>query len=159
MYIMGIDVTAADATAEFSVGSLGAIIDNQDDRLPKVFVYVQASAAVSAGQAVLVNYDHTAIPTPTGALANAAGRRVAVAPHDIGSGEFGWVQVYGNCEVNVIASTAVGAAVSTGATAGSLDDLTAGANLRPVTGVLIGAVDGTTGTAFLNWPTAGAAFS
>lgn len=175
MYIMGIDPTTGQTSAQgpaFRVGSLGAVVEapglytapmsgtgttaGQFDGT-KVFVYVSAGAGITAGQAVQINYENEAVPT--GALASSTGYRVGVATCDIESGGFGWVQVFGKADVNVVASTAVGGAVSTSGTAGSLDDLTAGAGLRPVTGLHIGAVDGTTGSVYLNWPVQGAAFS
>lgn len=157
MYIMGIDVTAADATAEFSVGSLGAIIDNQDNRLPKVFVYVQATAAITAKQAVVVGVDDTAAPSGASAL---VGARLAVAPCDIGSGEFGWVQVYGRVsDVPVTGTVAAGDPVSTSATAGALGDSIAGTTLRPVYGATFGTAASSLAVVYLNWPAVGAAFA
>lgn len=175
MYIMGIDPTTGQTSTQgpaFRVGSLGAVVEAPslytapmsgsgstagEFEGPKVFVYVSAGAGITAGQAVQIDYLSEA--TPTGALASSTGYRVGVATCDIESGGYGWVQVYGRADVNVVASTAVGAAVSTSGTAGALDDLTSGAGLRPVTGLYIGAVDGTVGSAFLNWPVQGAAFS
>ena len=175
MYIMGIDPTTGQTSAQgpaFRVGSMGAVVEAPSLYTapmsssgstagafegPKVFVYVSAGAGITAGQAVQIDYLSEA--TPTGALASSTGYRVGVATCDIDSGGYGWVQVHGRAEVNVVASTVVGGAVSTSGTAGSLDDLTAGAGLRPVTGLHIGAVNGTVAQAFLNWPVQGAAFS
>ena len=86
-------------------------------------------------------------------------KRVAVATSDVDAGGYGWVQVFGKASVNSIASMAVGGAVSSSATAGSIDKLTSGTTHRPITGLHVGAVDGTTSEVFLNWAVLGAAFS
>lgn len=176
MYITGIDPTQAQTSAEgpsFRVGTHGAVVQapglytapmSESGTTAgafdgsKVFVYVQATSSLTAGQAVVVDYANAAVPLAA-SLTNSTGKRVAVATSDVDAGGYGWVQVFGKAEANVIASTAVGGAVSSSATAGSLDDLTAGTTHRPVTGLHIGAVDGTTGSVFLNWPVLGAAFS
>lgn len=175
MYIMGIDPTTGQTSAQgpaFRVGSMGAVVEAPSLYTapmsssgstagtfegPKVFVYVSAGSGITAGQAVQINYVNEAVPT--GALASSTGYRIGVATCDIDSGGFGWVQVFGKASVNSIASMAVGGAVSTAGTAGSIDKLTAGAGLRPITGLHVGAVDGTVSEVYLNWPVQGAAFS
>ena len=175
MYIIGINPTAVRTSSEgpaFKLGTLGAVAPGSAGYTapmsdtgttagashgPRAFVYVQVTSSVTAGQAVIINASHAAVPAA--ALASSTGYRVGAAYASIDAGGYGWVQVYGDATVNVVSGTAVGTAVSTSGTAGSLDDLTAGAGLRPVTGVLIGSVNGTTGSVFLNWPVIGAAFS
>lgn len=175
MYITGINPTTAQTSAEgpaFRVGSLGAIVEVPSlytapmsetgttagaNKGPKVFVYVTAAAAITAGQVVVVDYVNSAVLLAA-SLTSSTGKRVAVATCDIDSGGYGWVQVFGEASANVIASTAVGAGVSSSATAGSLDDLAAGTTHRSVSGLHIGAVNGTTGSVYLSWPVLGANF-
>ena len=176
MYITGINPTQSQTNAQgpaFRLGTHGAVVQAPGLYTApmsetgttagafdgsKVFVYVQATSTITAGQAVVVDYANAAVPLAA-SLADSTGKRVAVATADIAATGYGWVQVFGKANVNVIASTAVGGAVSSSATAGSLGDLTAGTTHRPVTGLHIGAVNSTTGSVFLNWPELGAAFS
>lgn len=109
MYITGINPTTAQTSAEgpaFRVGSLGAIVEVPTlytapmsetgttagaAKDPKVFVYVAATAAVTAGQAVIVGYDGNAAPATAtlGAAGTGTGKRLAVAVADIDSSGYG----------------------------------------------------------------------
>ena len=175
MYIMGIDPTTGQTSAQgpaFRVGSLGAVVEAPSLYTapmsssgstagtfegPKVFVYVSAGAGITAGQALIVSHDGEAVPATAtlGAAGTGTGKRVAVATCDIDSGGYGWVQVYGNADVNAVASTALHTKLSLSATAGSVDDLATTGSIV-VDGMYLDALSGTSGHAFLNWPVVGA---
>lgn len=94
----------------------------------KEYVRVKASAAVS--QYDVVTFDETFNTTvaPLSTSNDAKGDKVGVAPAAFSSGDYGWLQIYGPCTMNVLASCAANVQLNTTATAGSLDDdATAGA--------------------------------
>lgn len=175
MYIMGIDPTQGQTSTQgpaFRVGSLGAVVQapglytapmsNTGTTAgsfdgPKVFVYVSAGAAITAGQALIVDHDSEAAPATAtlGAAGTGTGKRVAVATCDIDSGGYGWVQVYGSADVNAVASTALHTKLSLSATAGSVADLATTGSIV-VDGMTLDALSSTAGHAFLNWPVVGA---
>jgi hypothetical protein len=178
MYVMGIDPTLVRTSAEgtaFRPGTLGANASQPAlytapmgttgstagaDTGPKVYVYVTSTAGVTANQVVLVSsvFDAVAATATNGATGTGAGKQVAVAKGTIAAGGSGWVQVYGNTPVLVVAATAPNTVVSLSGTAGALDDLTAVGTL-PVLGVSLASVVSTTGQAFLNWPHIGPAIT
>lgn len=59
--------------------------------------------------------------------------------------------MYGTATVNVVASTALHTRLSLSATPGSLDDLSVAGSIL-VAGATLAAINGTSGTTFLNWP-------
>lgn len=93
----------------------------QDDD-GKQWVYVKASAAIA--QYDVVTFDETQNTTvaPLSTSNDARGDRVGVAPVAIASGSYGWLQIYGACTMNVLASCAANVRLNTTGTAGSLDD-------------------------------------
>lgn len=172
MYVMGIDPTLVRTSAEgaaFQLGTLGALAGNSTmytapmgttgstagvNTGPAAYVYVASAAGVTAGNVVLINgttSDAVAASATTGASGTGMGKQLGVAVGTIAAGGFGWVQVYGKAIFLVVAATATNAAVSLGAVNGAFDDLTTTGSIT-VTGVQISAVNGTTGTGFLNWP-------
>jgi hypothetical protein len=92
------------------------------DRDGKVYVHVRASAAIA--QFDVVTFDETFNTTvaPVSTSNDARGDLVGVAPVAIASGAFGWLQIYGPCTMNVLASCAANVRLNTTATGGSLDD-------------------------------------
>ena len=99
-----------------------------DDKNGKEYVYVKASSAIA--QYDVVTFDETWNTTvaPLSTSNDAKGDKVGVAPAAIASGSWGWLQIYGPCTMNVLASCAANVQLNTTATAGSLDDdATAGA--------------------------------
>ena len=88
----------------------------------KKWVYVKASSAIA--QYDVVTYDETfsTVVAPLGTANDARGDKVGVAPVAIASGDYGWLQIYGPCTMNVLASCAANVRINTTATAGSLDD-------------------------------------
>lgn len=171
MYVMGIDPTDTNTATEgaaYILGTLGAVATMPTLYTapmgttgstaglplgPKAYVYVSASAGVSATQAVLIdiNYNVLAATATLAAPTTGFGKQVAIAPVAIPAGGFGWVQVYGRCDMLVVAATAIRSVVSLSGTAGALDDLVAVGSVV-VSGIFINAVNGTVGTGMLNWP-------
>jgi hypothetical protein len=146
-------LTAADRLNSGKGFGLGDLSTDQDGN---VWIYVQASAAVTVNYFVVMSATYTVAPiTTTNGL---RGLRVGVPAAAMASGDYGWVQFYGPATVQVLASAAANVALNTTATAGALDDdATTGA--KSILGAhLTTARGGTAGTApaMLNWPSVGA---
>lgn len=104
----------AGAVKGFSVG------DYHRDHDGKAYVYVQASAAIAAGDAAFYTtaYSATALSTSN----DARGNKVGIAPVAFAANEYGWLQVDGPASVNAAALAAANVRLNTTATAGRLDD-------------------------------------
>ena len=89
----------------------------------KEFIYVKASSAIAQYDVCTID-PATCITTvaPLGTSNDARGNWVGVAPVAIASGDYGWLQIYGPCTMNVKASCAANVRINTTATAGSPDD-------------------------------------
>jgi len=107
----------------------------------KVFVFVSAGGAIDAYDAVGIDEDYEATTLTTAAATD--GHKIGVAQVSFASGEYGWVQVRGVCELNVAGNYAADGILYTTATAGTLDDAAA-TTLCRIHG-LIGTESGTTG--------------
>ena len=97
--------------------------DIAEDYQGKQYRYVKASSAIAQYDVVTVD-PATYITTvaPLGTANDARGNYVGVAPAAIASGSYGWVQIYGPCTMNVLASCAANVRLNTTGTAGSPDD-------------------------------------
>lgn len=124
----------------------------------KQYVYVKASSAIA--QYDVVTYDETYITTvaPVSLSNDARGDLIGVAPVAIASGSYGWLQIYGPCVMNVLASCAANVRLNTTGTAGSPDDdgtassmVIDGAYLTTARGSTAGSAAG-----ILNYPAVGA---
>lgn len=109
--------TAAQMTQMGKGFSLG---ERYVDSSGNEWIFVQAATA-------LAQYDVASISSAFAASAlstanDARGNIVGVAGVAFASGEYGWLQVKGTGQMNVLASCAANARVNTTATAGSLDD-------------------------------------
>jgi hypothetical protein len=111
-------LTAASLTDGKGFG-LGDRHTNQDG---KEFIYVKASAAISAFDVVTFDETYSTVVAPLSTSNDARGDSVGVAPVAFASGDYGWLQVTGPCTMNVLASCAANVRLNTTATAGSLDD-------------------------------------
>ena len=101
----------------FGVGDL------YEDSSGNQWVFVKASA--SFGQYDVVTYDET-YNTTVAALStsnDARGDKCGVAAVAFASGDYGWLQIYGPCTMNVKASCAANVRINTTTTAGSLDQI------------------------------------
>lgn len=123
------------------------------------YVCVKASAAIAAGDVVLISTTFTAagVTTTNGTL----GSLIGVAPVAIASGAYGFVQRAGNCDsgINVAGQCAPNVQLATTGTAGALDDaVTTG--LKNITGIIVTATNTLTTTVAakagtLNYPVVG----
>jgi len=152
-YVVGINPTQTVASLNegkgFALGTLGQ--DNEGN----VYVYCQASGAITGeGYACFIDESFQAALLSTSN--DDFGDRVGIAPVAFADNEYGWVQVYGICNIQVAASAAANAVLMTTATAGQLDDTATGVSVAGA--ILTTARGGTAGTAagFINWPTIGA---
>ena len=136
----------------FGVGDL------YEDSSGNQWVFVKASA--SFGQYDVVTYDET-YNTTVAALStsnDARGDKCGVAAVAFASGDYGWLQIYGPCTMNVKASCAANVRINTTTTAGSLDDDGTTGSIQ-VEGIYLTAARTTTdGSAagILNYPIQGA---
>jgi hypothetical protein len=165
MFQIGLNTGILGTTAEFTLGTM--IFDESTTAgvgIPKGYTYVQfpASTAFAVGDVVLINSAGVvaAATVTTTTPGNAAGRRVGVVVEAVASNtavQFGWVQVYGQATVRVLASAAQNTILNTTATAGVLDDdATSGAEV--IDGCVLNATNGgaTAATACtLNFPFVG----
>jgi hypothetical protein len=97
-----------------------------DEKAEAEFVYVQASGAVGAFNAVKIDHDGTAVALTT-TVSGAEPTRVGVAQVALASGQFGWVFVRGGgtgrgIKVNALTLCAADVKLYTTATAGAIDD-------------------------------------
>jgi len=88
----------------------------------KEYVYVQASGAVAANDVVILTEAFQAAKVDTTNSAGAVGDKVAVAPVAFSDDDYGWVQIYGACTVNVGSSASANTKLNTTGTAGRVDD-------------------------------------
>jgi hypothetical protein len=119
-FAIGLNTSASETAAERQVSgkgfSPGDVVTGHDG---KEFIYVSASAAVSAGNVCAISTTHTA----AGATSSTTiGTRLGVAPVAIANGSYGWLQIYGVCPaIQVSASASAGADLFLTATAGQLN--------------------------------------
>lgn len=149
--LIGANTAATSTTAEFGLG------DRHTDHDGKIWVYVQASAAIA--QYDVVTYDETYYTTvaPVSTSNDARGDLLGVAPVAFADNEYGWLQIYGPCTLNVLASCAPNVELTTTATGGSLDDATT-ASLIVADGIVTTAASVSVASAkagVLNFPAVG----
>lgn len=133
--------------------------DSIEDADGKQYVFVKASAAINIYD--VVTYDETYITTVTPVTTSNAARgdKLGVAAVAFASGDYGWLQVYGPCTINVATLCAPNVELTFTSVAGVLDDATT-ASLKVADNVIQTAVSAsatvaTTKAAVLNWPAAG----
>lgn len=88
----------------------------------KVYVFVQADGAITANDVVLITEAYQADQIDTTNSASAIGDKVGVAPATFVDDDYGWVQIYGPCTVNVGSSCAANTKINSTSTAGRVDD-------------------------------------
>ncbi len=129
--------------------------DRYTDSVGRDWVFITTGGAVAQYDVVVYDEAYSGLALST--ANDARGDLVGVAPAAIASGSYGWVQVFGPCTMNVLASCAANVRINTTATGGSLDDDgTTGA--MAVDGIyLTTARGGTNGSApgILNYPQVG----
>lgn len=154
------NITAATATPEFRLGTVGGYDDPTNGY--QEFVYGRANGAVTGLGYVCVEetgFDFAMINvTKTTPGTAGFGSRVAVAQAALADNQYGWFQVYGKGSVRTLASAAKGTRLNTTGTDGALDD-DATAGSEAVFGVVLGTATGasaaTNADAILDYPSVG----
>lgn len=131
--------------------------DQIEDGSGRTWVYVKATSAIS--QYDVVTYDETFITAvaPVTTSNAARGDKLGVASVAFSSGEYGFLQVFGPCTINVAASCAPNAELTMTSVAGVLDDATT-ASLKVADGTIQTATSASVAAAkaaVLNWPVVG----
>lgn len=102
-------------------GKTFGLLDINTDNNGWRYLFVSASGAtISQYQVVGIGSTGNA-QALTSALAQ-AGNRIGVAPYQISSGSYGWVQLTGVVTISVLSTCSSNTVLYTSATAGSLDD-------------------------------------
>lgn len=142
------------STTDGRMWGLGDRITNQDG---KIFVFVKATSAIAQYDVCTFDETYAGVVAPLSTSNDARGDLVGVAPVAIASGSYGWLQIYGVCTMNVLASCAANVRINTTATAGSLDDDGTTGALQVEGIYLTAARGGTDGSAagILNFPIQG----
>ena len=99
--------------------NLGDVVEDGDG---KQWVFVKASAAIALYDVVTYDETFTTVVAPLGTANDARGDKIGVAAVAFASADYGWLQIYGPCTMNVLASCVANVRLNTTATAGSLDD-------------------------------------
>jgi hypothetical protein len=136
-------VTAATATPEFRLGTVGGYDD------PSVgyqeFVYGRADGAVTGLGYLCVEatgFDFAmATTTNTAPGASGFGSRVGAAQAALADNQYGWFQIFGKGSLRTLASAAKGTRLNTTATAGAVDD-DGTASSEAIFGVVLGTATG-----------------
>ena len=164
MYKTGIDVTDVTTTRNYNLGALALV--PEDDGTDGIYMYVQSSDATTAtvGSVVAISggtgaagYLAASITTTITAPGAGQGRLCGVVVSPIANASFGWVKVFGSCQVRALASCAAWTRVNSTATAGCVDDDNA-VGAEVITGMALRVANGgaTAATnAFIAWPTVG----
>ena len=128
--------TTDGANALFPLGMLDTGTDGT------VWMYVQAGAAITQYDAVLINEDFQAVPMTTTLATEASGSAgdfVGFAQVAFSDNDLGWVAIKGsNIECRLSASCAADVMLYSTASAGVLDDASAGVLLNGVGAVAAG---------------------
>jgi hypothetical protein len=151
-FLIGGLPTATSTDAKFGLG------DRMEDGAGKIWVYVKASAAIVLYDVVTFDETYSTVVAPVTTTNGARGDQIGVAAVAFASSDYGWLQIYGPCTMNVKASCAANVRVNTTATAGSPDD-DGTSTTKTIDGIyLTAARGGTDGSAagILNFPAVGA---
>lgn len=156
-YIVGANPADVLTLAELtSTGKGFGLGDRTADHLGNEYVWVVYGAGgATVDFAVSINADYTAVMTTNSA--SFRGEQVGVAKGTALVGNYGWVQIYGRCNVQTDVAT-VNTLMHTTTTAGQIDDAS-GAGTKHIVGLVLStARTGSAGLApaILNYPTIGA---
>jgi hypothetical protein len=156
-FAIGYDLSNPSSTA-LTDGKGFAPGDQIEDSAGNTWVYVKATATIV--QYDVVTYDETYITTvaPVQTSNAARGDKLGVAAAAFSSGEYGWLQIYGPCTLNVLGSCNANVELTVSATAGDVDDATT-ASLKVADGIVLTAANSASVVAgkagMLNWPQVG----
>lgn len=135
------------------------LLERSHDEAGNEYVYVQASGAIDQYDCVVVDEAGQAASATVTTTATAFGDMAGAPQVALADNEYGWVQIFGVGEVNVLISCAANIAINSTATAGTLDDdATSGAEV--IAGITLTVAEGGSGTDSIacqfNYPTVGA---
>jgi hypothetical protein len=102
--------------------SVGARVNTPDG---KEWVFVHADSAVAQYDVVGVPHDGSFVAASFSTTTAPTGQEIGVAAFALASGDYGWVQVKGDCRINVLGSCVKNIILWSTSTAGALDDATA----------------------------------
>lgn len=148
--ILGVNITLTDTVRRMAVGT--HVMGDYGGE----WLYAVASAAIAAGDWVILSKDYAAsLATTTN---SPKGAKVGIARAAMASGEYGWIQVGGQAPGRTAGAVAANAAINTTATGGAVDDdATSGAKVINGVAIPVAAGGATTATEFtLTDPTVGA---
>lgn len=151
--LIGANVSATYTAAELvASGSAFALGDRFSGHDGKEFVFVRASAALSAGDVAIMDASYNA--SAASQSNDSAGARVAVMAAAIASGSYGWAQVYGVASVRASAAMTAGSApmVAASGSAGQILNATTGNFAIEGLQVTTGTAGAGTATALLTHP-------
>lgn len=118
--LVGYDLTTpVSSTTE---GKTFGLLDRTMDDAGKEYIYVQANGAITANDVVYIDESGQADQLD---LTNSAANfqaLVGVSPATFADNEYGWIQVWGACTINVGTSAAANAQLNSTSTAGRVDD-------------------------------------
>lgn len=157
---MGTAVIGANPANTFTSttdGRMFSVGDRYEDSAGKEWVFVKATSAIAQYDVVTFDETYNTTVAPLGTADDARGDRVGVAAVAFASGDYGWLQIYGPCTMNVLASCAANVRINTTATAGSLDDDGTAGSMQVEGIYLTTARGGSNGSAagILNYPVIG----
>lgn len=149
--LIGANTANTTTTAEFGLG------DRLTDHSGNIWTYIRASAAIAQYDVVVYDESYTTLAAPVSTSNDARGDKLGVAAVAFASNEYGWLQIYGPCTLNVLASCVPNVELTTTGTAGALDDATT-ASLVVADGIVTTAASTSAASAkagVLNFPTVG----
>lgn len=154
------DITAATATPQFRLGTVGGYDDPTNGY--QEFIYGRADGAVTGAGYLCVEetgFDFTMVSTTSTSPGVAgAGSRCGAAQAVLADNEYGWFQIYGKGSVRTLASAAKGTQLNSTATGGAVDD-DATAGSEAINGLVLGTATGgaaaTNADALFSYPTVG----
>lgn len=117
--------TATNTTPALGGGKGFTVGTRAQDYNGKEYVFVQSASAIAAYDVVNIPHDGSFIAAGLTTTTAPTGQAIGVAPAALASGDYGWVQIYGNARISVLGSAAKGINLWTTSTAGALDDATA----------------------------------
>lgn len=146
---VGAKFDLASDTATFALGTLMMGSGG------KMFVYVQASGAITGdGYVVVLDEAFQAVMLTT--AIDAVGDKVGVVDCAFADNQFGWAQLYGPCGIRTETAALANSLLAATADAGQVDDAGAAGTLYVdgmILGTATGGVDAVNTTGSLNWPT------
>lgn len=119
--VIGFNANQVDTA--FTNGKTFSPGDLAEDYLGKQYRYVKASSSIAQYDVCTIDpATYTTTVAPLGTANDARGNYIGVAPVAIASASYGWLQIFGPCTMNVLASCAANVRLNTTGTAGSPDD-------------------------------------